>query len=98
MEGKEKPSYEELENQVKAQYAKLEEADKLINRMNRALMERDYQNMFKRLDYMFRILEMDKIFGEKIIKKTVAEIDAMIFPKEEEVKEESKVEAVKTEA
>lgn len=98
MEGKEKPSYEELENQVNAQYAKLEEADKLINRMNRALMERDYQNMFKRLDYMFRILEMDKIFGEKIVKKTVAEIDAMIFPKEEEVKEEPKVEAVKTEA
>lgn len=98
MEGKEKPSYEELENQVKTQYAKLEEADKLINRMNRALMERDYQNMFKRLDYMFKILEMDKIFGEKIIKKTVAEIDTMIFPKEEEVKEEPKVEAVKTEA
>lgn len=74
----EKMSYEQLENiahqlsnQAKQLYAKLQEANMV--------------NMFKRLDYLFKVVENAHSFNEEFVAKCVAEIeDLMTVPKTEE--------------
>lgn len=70
----EKMSYEQLENiahqlseQAKHLYAKLQEAN--------------MSNMFKRLDYLFKVVENAHAFKEEFVSKCVAEIeDLMTIP------------------
>lgn len=70
----EKMSYEQLENvahqlseQAKHLYAKLQEAN--------------MSNMFKRLDYLFKVVENAHAFKEEFVAKCVAEIeDLMTVP------------------
>ena len=74
----EKMSYEQLENiahqlsdQAKQLYAKLQEANMV--------------NMFKRLDYLFKVVENAHAFNEEFAAKCVAEIeDLMTVPETEE--------------
>ena len=74
----EKMSYEQLENiahqlsnQAKQLYAKLQEANMV--------------NMFKRLDYLFKVVENAHAFNEEFVTKCVDEIeDVMTVPKAEE--------------
>ena len=74
----EKMSYEQLENiahqlsdQAKQLYAKLQEANMV--------------NMFKRLDYLFKVVENAHAFNEEFVAKCVAEIeDLMTVPEAEE--------------
>ncbi len=74
----EKMSYEQLENvahqlseQAKHLYAKLQEAN--------------MTNMFKRLDYLFKVVENAHAFSEEFVTKCVAEIeDLMTVPESEE--------------
>ena len=74
----EKMSYEQLENiahqlsdQAKQLYAKLQEANMV--------------NMFKRLDYLFKVVENAHAFNEEFVAKCVAEIeDLMTIPETEE--------------
>ena len=74
----EKMSYEQLENiahqlsdQAKQLYAKLQEANMV--------------NMFKRLDYLFKVVENAHAFNEECAAKCVAEIeDLMTVPETEE--------------
>ena len=74
----EKLSYEQLENiahqlseQAKQLYAKLQEANMV--------------NMFKRLDYLFKVVENAHAFNEAFVAKCVAEIeDLMTVPDTEE--------------
>ena len=78
----EKMSYEQLENiahqlsdQAKQLYAKLQEANMV--------------NMFKRLDYLFKVVENAHAFNEAFVAKCVAEIeDLMTVPETEEETEE----------
>lgn len=78
----EKMSYEQLENiahqlsnQAKQLYAKLQEANMV--------------NMFKRLDYLFKVVENAHSFNEEFVAKCVAEIeDLMTVPKTEEETED----------
>lgn len=78
----EKMSYEQLENiahqlsnQAKQLYAKLQEANMV--------------NMFKRLDYLFKVVESAHSFNEEFVAKCVAEIeDLMTVPKTEEETED----------
>ena len=73
-----KMSYEQLENiahqlsdQAKQLYAKLQEANMV--------------NMFKRLDYLFKVVENAHAFNEEFAAKCVAEIeDLMTVPETEE--------------
>lgn len=74
----EKMSYEQLENiahqlsdQAKQLYAKLQEANMV--------------NMFKRLDYLFKVVENAHAFNEEFVAKCVDEIeDLMTVPEAEE--------------
>lgn len=78
----EKMSYEQLENiahqlsnQAKQLYAKLQEANMV--------------NMFKRLDYLFKVVENAHAFSEEFVAKCVAEIeDLMTVPETEEETED----------
>lgn len=80
----EKLSYEQLENiahqlseQAKQLYAKLQEAN--------------LTNMFKRLDYLFKVVENAHAFNEDFVTKCVTEIEGLItVPEtEEEIKDKS---------
>ena len=78
----EKMSYEQLENiahqlsdQAKHLYAKLQEANMV--------------NMFKRLDYLFKVVENAHAFNEEFVAKCVSEIeDLMTVPETEEETED----------
>ena len=78
----EKMSYEQLENiahqlsdQAKQLYAKLQEANMV--------------NMFKRLDYLFKVVENAHAFNEEFVTKCVDEIeDLMTVPETEEETED----------
>lgn len=77
-----KMSYEQLENiahqlseQAKQLYARLQEANMV--------------NMFKRLDYLFKVVENAHAFNEEFVAKCVAEIeDLMTVPETEEETED----------
>lgn len=80
-----KMSYEQLENiahqlsdQAKQLYARLQEAN--------------MANMFKRLDYLFKVVENAHAFSEEFVSKCIAEIeDLMTVPEtEEETENKSK--------
>ena len=81
----EKMSYEQLENiahqlsdQAKQLYAKLQEANMV--------------NMFKRLDYLFKVVENAHAFNEAFVAKCVSEIEDMIVIPEPEEQTEDKPE------
>lgn len=81
---KEKLSYEQLENvarqlsdQVKQAYAKMQEMNMV--------------NLYKRLDYLFKVVDCSYAFDEEFIDKCATEIkDLLTIPEqtEEEKKEE----------
>lgn len=78
----EKMSYEQLENiahqlseQSRQLYAKLQEAN--------------MANVFKRLDYLFKVVENAHAFNEEFVAKCVVEIeDLMTVPESEEETED----------
>lgn len=78
----EKMSYEQLENiahqlseQTKQLYAKLQAAN--------------MGNMFKRLDYLFKVIENGHMFKQNFLEKCIAEVvELMTVP--EEIDEETK--------
>lgn len=83
-EQKKKLSYEELENvchqlseQSRTLYQKLQEAN--------------LTNMFKRLDYLFAIIENKAAFPEDFVKKCIDEVvTSMTLPEEKEEDKETK--------
>lgn len=76
----EKMSYEELENVVRG----LSEQN---NMLIAQLRERNTAMMFKRLDYLFKILENNGLFDYVFIEEVVKEItEALEVKKEEEPK------------
>ena len=81
----EKLSYEQLENiahqlseQAKQLYAKLQEANMV--------------NMFKRLDYLFKVVENAHAFNEEFVAKCVSEIEDLMTVPETEEETEDKLE------
>ena len=77
----EKLSYEQLENvahqlseQTKQLYMKLQAAN--------------MSNMFKRLDYLFKVVENGHMFKQDFLEKCIAEIEEIITVPEETDKEE----------
>ena len=59
-----KLSYEELENLANTLYLRLQEAD--------------MSNMFKRLDYLFKVVENKPVFSAKFAKGCVDEIEDLL--------------------
>lgn len=80
-----KMSYEQLENiahqlseQAKTLYARLQEAN--------------MTNMFKRLDYLFKVVENAHAFNEEFVAKCVIEIEELMTVPENEEETEDKTE------
>lgn len=77
----EKMSYEQLEN-VAHQLS--EQNRQLFAKMQ----ELNMANMFKRLDYLFKVVENGHMFKQDFLEKCVAEIESIItIPKQEEESE-----------
>lgn len=75
-----KMSYEELE-QVAAQLS--QQSQQLYARLQQA----DMTNMFKRLDYLFKVVENGPMFPNEFLDMCVAEIQETITPISEEAEE-----------
>ena len=77
-------SYEELENIAH----QLSEQSRVLMQK---LQEANMGNMFKRLDYLFKIIEFEHMFDGNFIDKCIKEIQDMIsIPEEEEPNKEIK--------
>ena len=85
----EKLSYEQLEN-VAHQLS--EQAKQLYMKLQAANMT----NMFKRLDYLFKVVENGHIFKQDFLEKCIAEIEEIMTVPEETDKEEG-IPDIKTE-
>ena len=83
MTKKEKMSYEELENIAH----QLSEQSRVLMQK---LQEANMSNMFKRLDYLFKIIEFEHMFDDNFIDKCIKEVQDMISIPEEEPNEEIK--------
>lgn len=78
----EKMTYEQLEN-VAHQLS--EQARQLYAR----LQEADMTNVFRRLDYLFKVIENQQVFPEAFVEQCVTEITELItIPKEAETPSE----------
>ena len=83
---KKKLSYEELEN-VAHQLSEQSQT------LYRKLQESNMTNMFKRLDYLFAVVENIGVFPEDFAAKCIDEIvNTMTLPEPEETEEEKKTE------
>lgn len=83
-ENKEQPkklSYEELENVAK----QLSDQSEMLYMK---LQEANMTNAYKRLDYLFKVLENEVSFKEDFVEKCAEEIVAIMTIPEEETKEE----------
>ena len=80
---KEKMSYEELENIAH----QLSEQSRVLMQK---LQEANMGNAFKRLDYLFKIIEFEHMFDGNFIDKCIKEVQDMISIPEEEPNEEIK--------
>lgn len=79
-ETQKKMSYEELE-QVAAQLS--QQSQQLYARLQQA----DMTNMFKRLDYLFKVVENGPMFPNEFLDMCVAEIQEIMTPVNEEAGE-----------
>ena len=78
----EKMSYEQLEN-IAHQLS--EQARKLYSQLQQSNMT----NMFKRLDYLFKVVENGHMFKQDFLEKCIAEIEELMTVPEEVEKEET---------
>ena len=87
----EKMSYEQLE-QIAHQLS--EQARKLYSQLQQSNMT----NMFKRLDYLFKVVENGHMFKQDFLEKCIAEIEElMTVPEVEEDNKEEETSDTKTE-
>lgn len=87
----EKMSYEQLE-QVAHQLS--EQARQLYSQLQKSNMT----NMFKRLDYLFKVVENGHMFKQDFLEKCIAEIEElMTVPEVEEENKEGETPDTKTE-
>lgn len=80
------------EKESKLSYEDLENLARQLSEQNRQLyaklQELSVQDMFKRLDYLFRVVENHKLFKEDFIEDCLSEIEiAMKIPTEDELEE-----------
>ena len=85
METKKKLTYEELENVC-------HQLSEQSRNLYQKLQELDLSNLFKRLDYLFRVIENKEAFPDDFIKKCVDEIMTDMTPVETPVEETDKKE------
>lgn len=76
-----KLSYEQLE-QIANQYS--EQARQLYLK----LQEANITNMFKRMDYLFKVVENNKVFSSNFVEKCINELEELMKLPEETKEEE----------
>lgn len=77
----EKMSYEQLENVAHQLSEQNRQLFAKLQKLNMA-------NMFKRLDYLFKVIENGHMFKQDFLEKCIAEIESLItIPKQEEESE-----------
>lgn len=83
----------EMKSQVqrpeKMSYEQLENVAHQLSEQNRQLFaklqELNMTNMFKRLDYLFKVVENGHMFKQDFLEKCIAEIESlMVVPEQEE--------------
>ena len=67
----ETPTYEQLEQQV-------ESLKSMSNQLIAQIQQLNMGNLFKRLDYLFRVVENSKVFTSEFTKKCVGEIESYL--------------------
>lgn len=87
---REKPTEQRPE---KMSYEQLENVAHQLSEQNRQLFvklqELNIANMFKRLDYLFRVVENGHMFKQDFLEKCIAEVESLITVPEQEEKPET---------
>ena len=86
----------EMKSQVqrpeKMSYEQLENVAHQLSEQNRQLFaklqELNMTNMFKRLDYLFKVVENGHMFKQDFLEKCIAEIESLMVVPEQEEKSE----------
>lgn len=73
------PNYEAIANQLMQEN----------NQLRQILQQTQMDNLLKRLDYLFKVIDMSlksngKVFGKDFVKNSIAEVEAIMTIKEEE--------------
>lgn len=79
----------QVQRPEKMSYEQLENVAHQLSEQNRQffakLQELNMANMFKRLDYLFKVIENGHMFKQDFLEKCIAEIESLItIPKQEE--------------
>ena len=82
----------QVQRPEKMSYEQLENVAHQLSEQNRQLFaklqELNMANMFKRLDYLFKVIEDGHMFKQDFLEKCIAEIESLItIPKQEEESE-----------
>lgn len=95
MEEQKKITREKLTEQrpEKMSYEQLENVAHQLSEQNRQLFaklqELNMANMFKRLDYLFRVVENGHMFKQDFLEKCIAEVESLMTVPEQEEKPET---------
>lgn len=57
--------------------------------MRKALSELNYENMFKRLDYLFEVIKVPHMFSDEFVGKCAEEIQSMLIIPEKDKEDNS---------
>lgn len=95
MEEQKKTTREKLTEQrpEKMSYEQLENVAHQLSEQNRQLFaklqELNMANMFKRLDYLFKVVENGHMFQQDFLEKCIAEVESLMTVPEQEEKPET---------
>lgn len=87
-EGKKVVHMEPSNKSEKLTYEQLENVARQLSEQNQMLIKRVQEtnmgNVFKRLDYLFKVVEQDTKFNKEFAKKCISEIESIMVISEEE--------------
>ena len=83
----------QMQRPEKMSYEQLEGVAHQLSEQNRQLFaklqELNMTNMFKRLDYLFKVIENGHMFGQDFLEKCIAEVESLMTVPEQEKKPET---------
>lgn len=80
----EKLTYEQLEQLVMNLEQQVSELKKRLFDANNHIMDLNWNNMFKRLDYLFRIVENKELANKGVWVKALNSVEEIMFSEKEE--------------
>lgn len=84
----------QMQRPEKMSYEQLEGIAHQLSEQNRQLFaklqELNMTNMFKRLDYLFKVIENGNMFKQYFLEKCIAEVESLMTVPEQEEKPETK--------